>query len=86
MLHTSETNGHTQARHVKPLALYCALLSWRKAAMYGALIGDVIGSFWEFSGNKDPEIPLWIPACRFTDPYPGLCRLDFDHAGFPVRL
>lgn len=35
--------------------------------MYGALIGDVIGSFWEFSGNKDPDIPLWIPACRFTD-------------------
>ena len=35
--------------------------------MYGALIGDAIGSFWEFSGNKDPDIPLWIPACRFTD-------------------
>ena len=35
--------------------------------MFGALIGDCIGSFWEFSGNKDPAIPLWVPACRFTD-------------------
>lgn len=35
--------------------------------MFGALIGDCIGSFWEFSGNKDPQIPLWVPACRFTD-------------------
>lgn len=35
--------------------------------MYGALIGDVMGSFWEFSGNKNPNIPLWVPACRFTD-------------------
>jgi ADP-ribosyl-[dinitrogen reductase] hydrolase len=35
--------------------------------MFGALIGDCIGSFWEFSRNKDPAIPLWIPACKFTD-------------------
>ena len=35
--------------------------------MYGALIGDCVGSFWEFSGNKDPDFPLWVPACRFTD-------------------
>ena len=35
--------------------------------MLGALIGDCIGSFWEFSGNKDPSIPLWMPASRFTD-------------------
>lgn len=35
--------------------------------MWGALIGDCIGSFWEFSGNKDTGIPLWVPACRFTD-------------------
>jgi len=35
--------------------------------MWGALIGDCIGSFWEFSGNKDTAIPLWVPACRFTD-------------------
>lgn len=35
--------------------------------MLGSLIGDCIGSFWEFSGNKDPAIPLWVPACRFTD-------------------
>lgn len=35
--------------------------------MIGALIGDCIGSFWEFSGNKDPAIPLWVPASRFTD-------------------
>lgn len=35
--------------------------------MWGALVGDCIGSFWEMSGNKDPAIPLWVPACRFTD-------------------
>lgn len=35
--------------------------------MLGALVGDCIGSFWEFSGNKDPHIPLWIPNCAFTD-------------------
>lgn len=35
--------------------------------MLGALIGDCVGSFWEFSGNKDPSIPLWVPACHFTD-------------------
>lgn len=35
--------------------------------MFGALVGDCMGSFWEFSGNKDPAIPLWVPACRFTD-------------------
>lgn len=35
--------------------------------MWGSLVGDCIGSFWEFSGNKDPAIPLWVPACRFTD-------------------
>lgn len=35
--------------------------------MFGALVGDCIGSFWEFSGNKDPAIPLWVPGCRFTD-------------------
>lgn len=35
--------------------------------MLGTLIGDCVGSFWEFSGNKDPKIPLWVPACHFTD-------------------
>lgn len=35
--------------------------------MFGSLIGDCVGSFWEFSGNKDPNIPLWVPASRFTD-------------------
>jgi len=35
--------------------------------MFGSLVGDCIGSFWEFSGNKDPRIPLWVPASRFTD-------------------
>lgn len=35
--------------------------------MFGAIVGDCIGSFWEFSGNKNPAIPLWMPACRFTD-------------------
>lgn len=35
--------------------------------MLGTLVGDCVGSFWEFSGNKDPNIPLWVPACHFTD-------------------
>lgn len=35
--------------------------------MFGALVGDCIGSFWESSGNKDPRIPLWVPASHFTD-------------------
>jgi ADP-ribosyl-[dinitrogen reductase] hydrolase len=35
--------------------------------MFGALIGDCVGSFWGFSGNKDKTIPLWVPACCFTD-------------------
>ena len=35
--------------------------------MRGALIGDVIGSFWESSRNKNPNIPLWMPTSCFTD-------------------
>lgn len=35
--------------------------------MRGALVGDVIGSFWESSRNKNPNIPLWMPTSCFTD-------------------
>ena len=35
--------------------------------MLGALVGDVIGSFWESTFNKNPNVPLWMPGSRFTD-------------------
>lgn len=35
--------------------------------MIGALIGDCVGSIWEYTGNKNPAIPLWSPASHFTD-------------------
>ena len=35
--------------------------------MLGAVVGDCIGSFWESTYNKNPNIPLWMPTSRFTD-------------------
>lgn len=35
--------------------------------MYGAVIGDIIGSRFEFSKSKSKNFPLFSPACRFTD-------------------
>lgn len=35
--------------------------------MWGAVVGDCIGSAWEFGGNKNPNILLWRPDAAFTD-------------------
>jgi ADP-ribosyl-[dinitrogen reductase] hydrolase len=35
--------------------------------MFGALVGDCIGSFWEMTKNKNSNIELWVPQSRFTD-------------------
>ena len=36
--------------------------------MYGAILGDIIGSPYEFDrGQKTKEFPLFIPASCYTD-------------------
>ena len=36
--------------------------------MFGAILGDIIGSPYEFDrGNKSKEFPLFSPGCQFTD-------------------
>ena len=36
--------------------------------MYGAILGDIIGSPYEFDqGNKSKEFPLFFSECHFTD-------------------
>ena len=36
--------------------------------MYGAILGDIIGSPFEFDrGNKSKEFELFSPGCEFTD-------------------
>jgi ADP-ribosylglycohydrolase len=35
--------------------------------MLGAIIGDIIGSSYEFEGEKSTTFPLFTPASRFTD-------------------
>lgn len=36
--------------------------------MYGAILGDIIGSLFEFDrGNKSKEFELFSPGCEFTD-------------------
>jgi ADP-ribosylglycohydrolase len=35
--------------------------------MIGSIIGDIAGSCYEFSGNKDITVPLFPPGSNFTD-------------------
>ncbi len=35
--------------------------------MIGAIIGDIVGSLYEFSSNKTKEFPLFQDGCRLTD-------------------
>lgn len=35
--------------------------------MIGAVIGDIAGSFYEFTENKDADVDLFPPDCGFTD-------------------
>jgi ADP-ribosylglycohydrolase len=35
--------------------------------MIGAIIGDIIGSVYEWNNIKTKDFPLFIPACDFTD-------------------
>lgn len=35
--------------------------------MYGAIIGDIVGSKYEFNNIKTKEFPLFSPGCDFTD-------------------
>lgn len=35
--------------------------------MIGSIIGDIAGSTYEFTGNKDPGAPLFPPGSNFTD-------------------
>ncbi len=35
--------------------------------MIGAIIGDIVGSRFEWTGNKQKRFALFTPSCRFTD-------------------
>lgn len=35
--------------------------------MFGAIIGDIVGSVYEFNNKKSKEFPLWSKASHFTD-------------------
>ena len=35
--------------------------------MLGAIIGDVVGSVYEFTSDKTKDFPLFVPGCRPTD-------------------
>ena len=35
--------------------------------MKGAIIGDIVGSVYEFRNIKTKAFPLWSPAGKFTD-------------------
>lgn len=35
--------------------------------MLGALIGDIVGSVYEWRNRKDKGFPLFQPDCRMTD-------------------
>ena len=35
--------------------------------MLGAIIGDIVGSVYEFDNIKTKEFELFKPSCRFTD-------------------
>ena len=35
--------------------------------MLGAILGDIIGSQFEWTGSKMHEFPLFSDACTFTD-------------------
>lgn len=35
--------------------------------MLGAIIGDVVGSIYEFGSHKSKHFPLFVPGCRATD-------------------
>lgn len=35
--------------------------------MIGAVIGDVVGSSFEFRNHKDKEFPLFTQSCKCTD-------------------
>ena len=35
--------------------------------MYGAIIGDIVGSVYEFNSIKTKDFPLFSESCRFTD-------------------
>jgi ADP-ribosylglycohydrolase len=33
----------------------------------GAIVGDIVGSVYEFNNHRSKDFPLWGPRCRFTD-------------------
>lgn len=35
--------------------------------MFGAIIGDIVGSVYEFSNIKTKDFELFKPSCRFTN-------------------
>ena len=35
--------------------------------MYGAIIGDIVGSAYEFRNIKTKTFPLFSPGCDYTD-------------------
>ena len=35
--------------------------------MLGALIGDIVGSVYEWHNHKSKDFPLFQPDCRMTD-------------------
>jgi ADP-ribosylglycohydrolase len=35
--------------------------------MLGAIVGDIVGSIYEFNNHRSKDFPLWGPRCSFTD-------------------
>ena len=43
------------------------VITYKGAFMLGAIIGDIVGSVYEFDNIKTKEFPLFRGDCRFTD-------------------
>lgn len=51
----------------KLLHLFLAFIEKGGWCMLGAIIGDIVGSVYEFDSHKMKEFPLFVPECRPTD-------------------
>src|SRR6185436_19750520 len=39
----------------------------RECCVLGAIVGDIVGSIYEFNNHRSKDFPLWGPRCSFTD-------------------
>lgn len=57
--------------------------------MIGALVGDVVGSRFEFSNHRNKEFPLFTDSCKVTDDSimtvaVALAVMDYKEHGRPL--